>query len=137
MSFRRETIQFLGDRAKLKVSRESFRHNMQIAPDELLPGYTFANNTISIPLSALPGLTAAEADATTGNAMEVLRQIVDASQATIAGLAPTARPTKASIAKPNPSIASGQNVAPGTLRQVYTLSFDLQPTGLELASEPS
>ena len=108
---------------------------MQIAPDELFDGYSFANNTISIPLAALPGLTAAEADAATGNGMEVLRQIVDASQVAIAGLAPTARPTKGTISKPNPSIANGQNVAPGTLRQTYTLTFDLQPTGLELAAE--
>lgn len=108
---------------------------MQIAPDELFAGYSFANNTISIPLAALPGLSSAEADAATGNGMEVLRQIVDASQATIAGLAPTARPTKATITKPNPSIASGSGVAPGTLSQSYTLTFQLQPTGLQLAAE--
>ena len=110
---------------------------MQIAPDELFPGYSFANNTISIPLAALPGLSAGEANATTGNGMEILRQIVDSAQAKISGLAPTARPTKGTIAKPNPSIASGQGVEPGTLSQSYTLTFQLQPTGLELAAEAS
>ena len=108
---------------------------MQIAPNELFVGYTFSADTISIPLSALPGLTAAEADATTGNGMEVLRQVVDRAQVAIAALAPSARPTKAAITKPNPSIASGVNVVPGTLRQAYSLTFDLQPIGLELAAE--
>ena len=110
---------------------------MQISPSEIFAGYTFDStaNEIRIPLAALPGLTAAEANASTGNGMEVIRQIVDRTHSQLASLAPTARPMKATVAKPNPSIASGANVTPGTLRQSYNLSFDLQPTALELASE--
>lgn len=109
---------------------------MKISPADLL-GATFDStaNEIRIPLSALPGLTATEANATTGNGMEVLRQINEKASASVTALAPSARPTKATISKPNPSIASGANVAPGTLRQAYNLTFDLEPTGLELASE--
>lgn len=121
--------------ARLEVLTKSPQLRMQIAPDELFVGYAFSADTISIPLSALPGLTAAEANATTGNGMEVLRQVVDRAQVAIAALAPSARPTKATVVKPNPSIASGVNVVPGTLRQGYNLTFDLQPVGLELASE--
>ncbi|WP_293128873.1 hypothetical protein [Microcoleus sp. bin38.metabat.b11b12b14.051] len=110
---------------------------MQVSPSEIFAGYTFdiTTNEIRIPLAALPGLTAAEANAATGNGMELIRQIVDRTHSQLASLAPTARPTKATVAKPNPSIASGVNVAPGTLRQTYNLAFDLQPTALELASE--
>ena len=110
---------------------------MQISPNEIFAGYTFdtATSEIRIPITSLPGLSATEANASTGNGMEVLRQIVDRAHSQLTTLAPTARPTKATVAKPNPSIASGVNVAPGTLRQVYNLSFDLQPVGLELASE--
>lgn len=110
---------------------------MKISPVQLLPGYTFESGEIRIPIATLPGLSAAEANATTGNAMEVLRQLLEFTQSQIAALAPTARPTKATITKQNPSIASGTNVLPGTLRQTYSLSFDLQPTSLELASEPT
>lgn len=110
---------------------------MQISPIEIFPGYAVTAGEIRIPLASLPGLSDSEADSTTGNGMEVIRQIIDRSHSVLAGLAPTARPTKATIAKPNPSIASGVGVVPGTLRQNYTLSFDLQPTGLELASEAS
>lgn len=110
---------------------------MQISPIEIFAGYTFdaATNEIRIPLASLPGLSAIEANADTGNGMEVIRQIVDRTHTALVTLAPTARPTKATVAKPNPAIASGVNVAPGTLRQSYNLSFDLQPTALELASE--
>lgn len=110
---------------------------MRISPAQLFPGYTFEAGEIRIPIAALAGLTAAEANPTTGNAMEVLRQLVDYTESRVTALAPTARPTKATISKPNPSIASGLNVLPGTLRQTYSLSFDLQPTALELAQEPT
>lgn len=110
---------------------------MQIAPNEIFAGYTFdtAAGEIRIPLTSLPGLSGAEANATTGNGMEVIRQIVDRTHSALTALAPTARPTKATVTKPNPSIASGLNVAPGTLRQSYNLAFDLMPVALELASE--
>ncbi|MCC3575579.1 MAG: hypothetical protein JGK30_28325 [Microcoleus sp. PH2017_40_RAT_O_B] len=110
---------------------------MQIAPNEIFAGYTFdtAAGEIRIPLTSLPGLSETEANATTGNGMEVIRQIVDRTHSVVNALAPTARPTKATVAKPNPSIASGLNVAPGTLRQSYNLAFDLMPVALELASE--
>jgi hypothetical protein len=110
---------------------------MQISPIEIFTGYTFdaTANEIRIPLASLPGLSATEAAATTGNGMELIRQIVDRTHLVVAALAPAARPTKATVAKPNPSIASGANIPPGTLRQTYALAFDLQPTGLELASE--
>ncbi len=110
---------------------------MKISPAQLLPGYTFESGEMRIPIAVLTGLTAAEADPTTGNAMEVLRQLVDHANNQVVSLAPAARPTKATIAKQNPSIASGINVSPGTLRQAYTLTFDLQPTALELAAEPN
>ena len=108
---------------------------MQVAPSEIFDGYTSDGTTITIPLAALPGLTAAEANATTGNVMEVSRQIVDRLHSGITALVPTARPTKAAVTKQNPSIATGATVSPGTLRQAYTLTFDLTPTALELASE--
>jgi len=110
---------------------------MQISPIGIFAGYTFdaVTNEIRIPIASLPGLSAIEANATTGNGMEVIRQIVDRTHTSLTALAPTARPTKATVAKPNPAIASGANVLPGTLRQSYSLSFDLQPTALELASE--
>lgn len=108
---------------------------MQVSPAEIFPGYTFESNEIRIPIASLPGLTAIEAAGATGNGMEVVRQLVDRTHVALQALAPTARPTKATVAKPNPAIASGVNVAPGTLRQPYNLSFDLQPVGLELASE--
>lgn len=106
---------------------------MKLSPAQLLPGYTFEAGQIRIPIASLSGLTAAAADPNTGNAMEILRQLVEHTNDQIGHLAPAARPTKATIVKQNLSIST----TPGTLRQNYSISFDLQPTALELAQEPS
>lgn len=105
---------------------------MQVSPGQIFDGYTFANNTITI---ALPELLAAQADPVAGNGMEVLRQILEQAYSRVASLAPAARPTKATITKPNPTIATGSAIAPGTMRQAYNTTFDLMPVALEPASE--
>ena len=106
-----------------------------VTPTQLFPGFTSDGTLISIPLADLVGLTAEEANADTGNGMEVVRVILEKAQTQLNALAPTARPTRSSLAKAAPSISPTPGVPPGTLRQVYTFSADLTPTGLEPAAE--
>lgn len=108
---------------------------MQVAPNQIFTGYAFDGTNITIPLAALPGLTAAAADPVTGNGMEVVRQVLERTQGAISALTPENRPKKAAITKPNPTMATGTGVPPGTLRQAYNATFDLMPSALELASE--
>lgn len=70
-----------------------------ITPTDLFPGYEFkaaaaavTADSIVIPLSALSGLTSAEANATTGDGREVARQIDRAIHAAIAALPSIERP---------------------------------------------
>jgi hypothetical protein len=106
-----------------------------VTPTQIFPGYSSDGTAITIPLADLTGLTAAEANATTGNAMEVLRTFIDKAQAQLAALTPETRPVRSSLTKAAPSIAVGTGILPGTLRQTYSASFDLIPTGLEPAAE--
>lgn len=106
-----------------------------VIPTQLFPGYTSDGTTITIPLADLAGLTAAEANPATGNGMEVLRTIIAKAEAQLLALTPTARPTRSTLTKAVPTIAVGQGIEPGTLRQSYTATFDLTPTGLEPAAE--
>lgn len=106
-----------------------------VIPTQLFPGYTSDGTSITIPLAALAGLTAAEANAGTGNGMEVLRQIIEAAQTRVSALTPETRPTRSAITKAQPQIAVGTGIPSGTLRQAYTVSFDLTPTALEPAAE--
>ncbi|WP_293335942.1 hypothetical protein [Microcoleus sp. CAWBG58] len=109
-----------------------------IPPTEVIPGYEFDELTgkITIPIAAL-ALSSAEANATTGNAMEIVRQMLDKMAIFIARLEPTEQLTRSIIAKPDPTIAIGFDLPPGTLRQTYIVSFDLQPILLELVPEPA
>lgn len=109
-----------------------------ISPAEIFPGYEFDQQSgkISIPISSL-GLTTTEANATTGSAMEIVRQALDKMAMLIASLDPALQPTRSIVAKPDPTIAIGFDLPPGTLRQTYIVSFDLQPIVLELVPEPT
>ncbi len=109
-----------------------------ISPAQLFPGYAFdeATGKITIPIASL-NLTPAEANASTGNAMEVLRQVLDKMAAFTALVPPEAKPIRSFIDKPDPTIAFGLDVPPGTLRQTYAVSFDLQPIVLKLLPEPT
>ena len=106
-----------------------------VNPAQMFPGYSSDGTAITIPLADLEGLTAAETDPTTGNAMEVLRALVEKMQMRINELTPAARPTRATLTKDAPVIATGTGISPGTLRQGYRLTFDRTPTGLEPAAE--
>lgn len=106
-----------------------------VIPTQIFPGYTSDGISITIPLADLAGLTANEANAATGNVMEVIRTILEKAQAQLAALTPETRPVRSSLTKAPPSIAVGAGTVPGTLRQTYAASFDLTPTGLEPAAE--
>lgn len=105
---------------------------MNVTPSQLFPGFSATATSITIPLSALPILSGTESDATTGNGMEVLRAIVDKASEALKVLTPETSPTRANAVKVAPSIAYD---VPGALRQSYTLSFDIFPTGFEPAPE--
>jgi len=106
-----------------------------VPPIQIFPSYTSDGTVITIALSDLQGLTAAEANPNTGNAMEVIRAILEKGQTQLNALAPTARPTRSTLSKAVPSISPSSGVPPGTLRQIYTFSVDLTPTNLEPTPE--
>jgi hypothetical protein len=81
---------------------------------------SFENNTLIIPLPALPGLTASEANEATGDGREVLRSIYEAAFNAYNALSPTAKPTKMILTKSNP-----QGIGINQISQAYSASFSL------------
>ena len=63
-------------------------------PTNTWPGYTSNGTSITIPLAALPGLSSGAADATTGDAREILQKIIDSGYAKIQSLASADKPAK-------------------------------------------
>jgi|SRR6056297_312930 len=102
----------------------------KIAPDQLLPNYTADASTITLSITDLPGLTADEIAADTGNMGEVLRVLLDELAKAYDALAPEAKDGYWIITKNNASIAPGGD---GLLRETYSPRFDSEITDKNLA----
>lgn len=89
-----------------------------IAPTTIFPGYTSDGTEITIPIAALDGLTAAEANATTGDVREVLRSILLTANNAIIALPSADKPSKMSITASNPQALSAEQQ-----RHTYTAQF--------------
>ena len=70
-----------------------------LAPGHWLDGYTADSSGITIPLAALPGLSAAEAHASTGDVRKVARALLAALHAAYIGEAEENRPTQMEISR--------------------------------------
>lgn len=109
---------------------------VSIAPEDLWPGYTSDTTSLTIPISALPGLTAAEADATTGDWRNVLLALVSSAYAHYAGLPDADRPQAMQIDPPQMyPVTSGP--LEGTFRTTYSLVFFCEYAVPNVAGEPS
>ena len=105
------------------------------APTALWPSYTYANDALVIPLAALDGLSAAEANATTGD----WRAIMQALQVTLYNhyneLPALDKPESMVVSTPSVSAISSGNFA-GTIKATYSASYYLTLDGAVVADEP-
>lgn len=85
-----------------------------------------------IPFSDLQGLTNSEADPATGDGRELARVLIDTIASKYLALSTADRPARMIVTKANP-----QGIAQDTIRQNYTLGFDvsLDSAGVAMVSE--
>lgn len=92
------------------------------APTSIWPSYTYGSSTLSIPLAALDGLTAADADAATGDWRAIMLAILQTLFRHYNALASADRPTalipKAPLAY---NIQDSSLVYPSSLRLTYSV----------------
>ena len=113
-----------------------------ILPTDLFPGYklyasgaqTLAAEGIFIPLTALPYLTSAEANETTGDGREVARQIDLAIDTKIAALATEDKPTYMTSGVGVTSLANGNRRI--TVSRTYELTAPVAQLALVAEPEP-
>ena len=101
-------------------------------PTETLAGYTYADDSLVIPIAALPQLLEAEADPTTGDIREIafglIEQLYQAQQA----LDSADRSAKLVIRR---SSTIDQITSAATF--TYTITVKRSVTGTEMADEPA
>lgn len=109
-----------------------------ILPTALFPGFEYVTaagtvtaDSIVIPLASLPGLTAAEADPTTGDGREVARQLDLAIHEAYAGLDVELRPTAMTSTLGIGALSNGDRRI--TVTKTYLLSAPVN--ALELVAE--
>lgn len=107
-----------------------------VIPTTLFPGYTSDGTNITIPITSLSNLSAAEADAATGDGRALVYGILDTVEKNVSALAPGAQPTKMSNVR-----GAVQNISSGSgkivVRETFTTTFEKEYTGNdgELAAE--
>lgn len=83
-----------------------------------------------IPLANYPKLTAQEADPFVGDIRKIMYEINRLLFEQLSVMESAAKPTKFNITRANPVGVSGT-----TIRQSYTITFDLDITGVDVAFE--
>ena len=98
-----------------------------ITPPDVFPDYAYLESTdpapangIFIPLTNLPGLDAAEANATTGDGRAILYGLIQGAFGNIQALPQAERPVRLTLTKVPPT-----GIGIDLIRQNYTLSVEL------------
>lgn len=109
----------------------------KVTPSQIINGYTVLatgvaapSQGIFIPLASYPSLSSTEVDAAYGDGSKFIHEIVKVAVTKLADIAPNSRPTKFSVTRGTPA---GVNAT--TVRQSYTITFDLDISGSDVASE--
>lgn len=93
--------------------------------------YSENGTTLSIPISAIPELTAAEADAATGDSRKMIWAIIDRLCTVYNNMATADRPSKMRLQRTYGQV----DPATGNFTANYALTFNLTASGLEMADE--
>ena len=104
-----------------------------ITPNVIFPNMTSDGTNITIPLTDIPGLSAAEAEPATGNGAEVTRLLLENAHTKINALSSELQPTELTITKVQS--LTGQTV--GQIRNTFTVNADVayDATAVDLVAE--
>lgn len=99
-------------------------------PTTWLSGWSEDATNITVPIATFPELTAAEADATTGDIRKIIFALCEKFWSVWNALATADKATKMNITK-----SSSVNTSTGIITNVYTFTFYNTITGQDVASE--
>lgn len=99
-------------------------------PPTWIPGWSEDGTNIIIPLASLPEITAAEADATTGDIRKSLYALCEHLRDTWDTMASADRPSKMVI-----SATATINPTTNEITKRYTFAFTAEASGIDVAAE--
>jgi hypothetical protein len=104
-------------------------------PTSMWPSYTSDGTNITIPIAALDGLTAAEANATTGDWRSIMLAFCSTAYRHYSELATADKPAMFTASMPTISPVTQGSLA-GTFRTTYSLVFNNEYCIPDVADEP-
>lgn len=99
-------------------------------PSTWLAGWSENGTDITVPIATFPEMTAAEADASTGDIRKIMFALIDKLYQTYRATAEANRPGKVSITRTSFPPDSG-----GVVRHVYQFQFYVETTAQEVEDE--
>jgi len=99
-------------------------------PTACFPSWSEDATNITVPIASFPELTAAEADAATGDIRKILYAIVEKTWTWWNALLTADRPTKMTLTK-----SSSVDTSTGIVINVYTFTFKNSITAQDVAAE--
>lgn len=103
---------------------------VSIVPTDWLTSWAEDATDITLPLASVAGLTAAEADAATGDIRKITYSLLDTLWTKWAGLAEADRPAKMRLKK-----VSRQDPVSGLVTHDFTFSFITASSGQDVVAE--
>ena len=98
-------------------------------PTTFFAGWSEDATNVTLPLAAVPELTAAEADATDGDIRKVLFALLEQAALAYAALPSANKPAKMVVSR------STNLRSDGNLDRTYTFAFELAPASVDVADE--
>lgn len=100
------------------------------APTQVIASWSEDGTNVTFPIASVPELTAAEADATTGDSRKVIFALMEKFYQWYLGLATADRPTKLTISR-----SSSTDDATNLTTRYYTVSVVTSASGVEVTAE--
>jgi hypothetical protein len=101
-------------------------------PSTWLPSWSENGTDITLPIASIPELTAAEADATTGDIRKVVFALLTKLYAVWSALDSADRPTKMQLQK-----RSNINTDTGIITHTFSATFECSVSAQDVTAEPS
>ena len=101
-------------------------------PSTWIANWSEDGTNVTLPIASVPELSAADADATTGDIRKVVFALMEKLYAAWVATAVADRPTQMTIAK-----VASQNVTTGVITNIYTVTCKSAVLTQEVADEPS
>lgn len=99
-------------------------------PTNVIASWSEDGTNVTFPIASIPELTAAEADAATGDSRKIIYAMLERLYQWWLALAPADRPSRVTVSR-----SSSVDDATGNITRYYSIAVVVVPSGVEVIAE--